>query len=115
MYESKIEKFSENKETNDNEQFEFTSERKIRVVASLCEHIEINKTTWISPDWKTKHQIGHILIKQKRRKTLQDLRSYRGVEQTAITLLKANRRIRYGLSEDIAGKRQYRKSYEHEL
>jgi len=50
------------------------------VGGTLFQHRDIHKTTWTPPSGATKSQIDHILINGKRRSSLQDVRSYRGVD-----------------------------------
>lgn len=43
-------------------------------------HKNIHKTTWTSPDTQTRSQIDHNNITGRWRRTLQDVRAYRGAD-----------------------------------
>ena len=45
---------------------------------TLCPHKRVHKATWISPDGVTENQMDHILISQRWRTSLQDVRVKRG-------------------------------------
>ena len=41
-------------------------------------HKDIHKTTWTLPDMRTRNQIDHITVARRWRKSMQDVRAYRG-------------------------------------
>ena len=43
-------------------------------------HKEIHKTTWTSPDMRTRNHIDHITVARRWRKRMQDVRAYRGAD-----------------------------------
>lgn len=47
---------------------------------SIFPHKEIHKTTWMSPDHKTRNQIDHVAIDKKFRRCLQDVRVIKGAD-----------------------------------
>lgn len=47
---------------------------------SLFPHKNIHKTTWESPNGRTKNQIDHFLLSQRWRSLLQDVRAMRGAD-----------------------------------
>lgn len=50
----------------------------LTIGGSLFPHRRIHKISWVSPDHRTENQIDHILISQKWKRSLLDVRSYRG-------------------------------------
>lgn len=47
---------------------------------TLFPHKDIHKTTWVSPDHRTRNQIDHIAISKKWKSSLQDVRNKRGAD-----------------------------------
>jgi len=45
---------------------------------SLFLHKDIHKATWVAPNHRTANQIDHMAISKKWRRSLHDVRSYRG-------------------------------------
>ena len=58
----------------------FCESNRLVVGSTLFKHRDIHKITWVSPDGNTKAQLDHILINNKWRSSLQDVRTYRGAE-----------------------------------
>ena len=59
---------------------DFCAFNDLVIGGSIFPHKDIHKTTWISPDGKTKNQIDHITISKKWRSSLLDTRSKRGAD-----------------------------------
>ena len=59
---------------------DFCAHNDMVIGGTLFRHRNIHKTTWISPDTQTKNQIDHITIARRWRKTLRDVRVYRGAD-----------------------------------
>lgn len=50
------------------------------IAGTIFQHKNIHKTTWTSPDTQTRNLIDHITMTGRWRRTLQDVRAYRGTE-----------------------------------
>ena len=59
---------------------EFCAENGMVVGGTLFQHKTIDKFTWTSPDGNTHNQIDHVLINRKWRKSLLDVRAFRGAD-----------------------------------
>ena len=59
---------------------EFCEISELVVRGSLFPHKNVHKETWESPDKKGKNQIDHIMISQRWRSSLQDVRVMRGAD-----------------------------------
>uniref|UniRef100_A0A8D9ELZ3 Craniofacial development protein 2 n=1 Tax=Cacopsylla melanoneura TaxID=428564 RepID=A0A8D9ELZ3_9HEMI len=58
----------------------FSNSANMCVTGTIFHHKNIHKHTWVSPDGQTRNQIDHILIDQRHRRTVMDVRSMRGAE-----------------------------------
>ena len=59
---------------------QFCAINNLCIGATLFKHRDIHKLTWKSPDGRTKNQIDHIMINNMWRRSLTDVRVYRGAE-----------------------------------
>ena len=55
-------------------------ENNLVIGGSIFQHKDIHKITWKSPDGRTVSQIDHIIINQKWRSSLQDVKARRGAD-----------------------------------
>ena len=58
----------------------FCSANNLVIGGTLFQHRNIHKYTWTSPDGHTKNQIDHMAVSRERRKSLIDVRTYRGAD-----------------------------------
>ena len=58
----------------------FCQENKLVIGGTIFEHKNIHKVTWCSPDGHTQNQIDHIIINNRWRGSLQDVRAKRGAD-----------------------------------
>ncbi|KAK9709895.1 Endonuclease-reverse transcriptase [Popillia japonica] len=66
---------------------QFALENNLKIMSTNFKHKEIHQTTWMSPDFKTRNQIDHVLIEYKHQRCITDVRTYRGAD-AVITKLK---------------------------
>ena len=59
---------------------EFCAENDMVIGGTLFQHETIHKYTWTSPDGNIHNQIDHVLINGKWRKSLLDVRAFRGAD-----------------------------------
>ena len=59
---------------------EFCAENDMVIGGTLFQHKTIHKYTWTSPDGNIHNQIDHVLINGKWRKSLLDVRAFRGAD-----------------------------------
>ena len=59
---------------------DFCMSNRLVIGGTIFPHKSIHKLTWTSPDGATTNQIDHIIINGKWRKSLQDVRVYRGAD-----------------------------------
>ena len=55
-------------------------ESRLVIGGTLIMHRDIHKTTWRSPDQRTISQIDHVIINQKWRRSLQNVKANRGAD-----------------------------------
>ena len=69
-------------ERNDNGQrlIDICLENGLVIGGSVFQHKNIHKATWTSPDNRTKNQIDHIVINQKWRRSMKDVKAIRGAD-----------------------------------
>lgn len=68
------------KNDNGDRLIDFCTRQELVIGGTLFPHKDIHKTTWISPDERTKNQIDHICINKKFRNSLLDVKVRRGAD-----------------------------------
>ena len=58
----------------------FCAANHLVVGGTLFPHKTRHKVTWVSPDHQTENQIDHVMVKQRFRSSLQDVRARRGAD-----------------------------------
>ena len=66
--------------TNGDSLSDLRVESRLVIGGTLCMHRDIYKTTLRSPDQRTVSQIDHVIINQKWRRSLQDVKANRGAD-----------------------------------
>ena len=59
---------------------DFCAFNELTIGGTLFPHRRIHKVTWVSPDHQTENQIDHIVVRQRWRSSLQDVRAKRGAD-----------------------------------
>ena len=59
---------------------DFCISNSLVIGGTIFPHKNIHKLTWKSPDGRTINQIDHIIVNGKWRRSLQDVRAYRGAD-----------------------------------
>src|SRR5215510_3811310 len=57
---------------------EFAIGNNLTVMSTQFQHKKIHKGTWLAPDQLTINQIDHVLINNKKKDLIEDIRSMRG-------------------------------------
>jgi hypothetical protein len=58
----------------------FATSKNLVVKSTMFHHRNIRKYTWTSPDWKTHHQIDHVLTDRRWHLSILDVRYFRGAD-----------------------------------
>lgn len=92
---------------NNGERFiEFCRNHDLVIGGTIFPHKDCHKTTWISPDSRTKNQIDHIAISRKWRRSLLDTRNKRGADcGSDHHLVVANIRLKVAAKRTMAERR----------
>ena len=59
---------------------DFCATNSLVIGGTIFPHKRCHKATWVSPDHKTENQIDHIMVRQRYRSSLQDVRVRRGAD-----------------------------------
>ena len=63
-----------------------STSRNLLVKSTMFPRPNIRKSTWVSPDGRTRNQIDHILIDRRRHTSITDVRTYREATVIATTV-----------------------------
>ena len=59
---------------------DFCSNNSLVIGGTIFSHRKCHKTTWVSPDRLTENQIDHVMVRQRYRSSLQDVKVRRGAD-----------------------------------
>ena len=59
---------------------DFCGQNDLVIGGTIFPHKDIHKATWTAPDMSVKNQIDHVAISRRWRRTLTDVRAYRGAD-----------------------------------
>ena len=59
---------------------DFCSTNRLVIGSTIFSHRKCHKATWVSPDKLTENQIDHVMVRQRYRSSLQDVRVKRGAD-----------------------------------
>nr|KAG5710457.1 hypothetical protein BaRGS_022275 [Batillaria attramentaria] len=59
---------------------DFCAFNELTIGGTLFPHRHCHKVTWVSPDHRTENQIDHVIVRQRWRSSLQDVRARRGAD-----------------------------------
>ena len=59
---------------------DFCAAHRCPIMTTMFPHKDIHKYTWTSPDGKYRNQIDHVAVNAKFRKSVRDVRAYRGAD-----------------------------------
>ena len=91
-------------ETNDNgiRMIQFAISNGLNVRSTTFQHKDIHKETWYSAEGSTVNQIDQVLISNRFRCTITDIRALRGPDiGSDLNLLKINFKVKLGLKLEI--------------
>lgn len=111
MYRPTIGKESLHRETNENSSMlvTFTSNRNMVVSRTMFPHKNIHKQTWMSPCGRIRKQIDHVLVDNRIRSNVMDVRSMRGssaISDHFLVRVKIHLRISVENREEIPEKNE---------
>ena len=58
---------------------DFVAARNMVIASTIFKHLNIHKTTWMSPDQRTRNQIDYTVIDGRHCSSVLDVRTFRGV------------------------------------
>ena len=58
----------------------FCTAKSMAIATTMFPHKDIHKYTWTSPDGRTRNQIDHIAVNGIFKKSIQDVRAFRGAD-----------------------------------
>jgi len=89
VYRSTIGSYSLHTNTNDNsiKLIDFALGKYMVVKSTMFPQKDIHKYTWISPNWRHKNQIDHVLINDRFKNSILNIRTLRGADMDSDHLL----------------------------
>ncbi len=76
---------------------EFCAANNMAIITTMFPHKDVHKYTWTSPDGRTRNQIDHINVNGIFKRSVQDVRAFRGADVGSVHNLVVGN-IRFKLS-----------------